>query len=872
MPDDSSQSPEAPRPVGSSLPTGTVTFLFTDIQGSVTLWERSPALMAAAQQVHNTVLRQTIQGNEGIVFKTVGDSLQAVFSTAPQALKAAIEAQRGIQSARWNELGPLKVRMGLHTGEAELDPQGDEYAVSHTKNRVARIMSAGHGGQILISSAVTELLVDQLPEGVVLKDMGEHHLKGLLHPEHLYQILVPDLPAEFPPLKTGDPHSNLPLQTTPFFGREAELTQIETLLGDPECRLITLAGIGGSGKTRLAIQAARQSRVFQGNVYFVGLATITSLDDLILNIAETVQYSFHAPYGSNLPVDEAQFQLLQYQANKKALLVLDNFEQLTGWAGFVADMLATAADIKLIVTSRERLNLPGEWVLEIAGLSYPYQPDHDAIMLYAAVQLFVKVAERVGHFTAAESDWPAIAHICKLLEGMPLGIEMAATWVKMLSCQEIAAEIGRDLDFLTAAWRGVPERHSTLRAVFETSWRLLPDEECNAFSRLAVFRGGFHREAAQAIAGASLPLLSILVDKSLIRRVASGRFEIHPILKQYAAEKLADNTAVQAVARARHAHFFSDWLSRMYEKLKGEEQIAALTALRAETQNLRAALQELVEQHDFKRLEGIFPALILFYEMDNQRVEAQEMIQFLESMQQLLRQEIAIVTDADPNRLPRSFFQGLLALTLAALHHMTQIFQHPQYTALYQQESLQLTQDLPDSQAKAYAILLNCIGQGLLPDPLLDLCQQCFGIFKHIGDTFGAALAQLIWADAMNFSGFDMDMARAAYQASLDTFVKVKNLWGQALCLYGITFIEQKAGRFEEAYRLGCQALELFSQLENQERIVWTRHVLGKIAVDKGSIKDARTHFEANLAYYANLGDKQHQNDYQARLARLDAG
>jgi len=851
------------------LPTGTVTFLFTDIQGSVTLWERTPELMASALQVHNSVMRQAIQANGGVVFKTVGDSLQAVFSTASQALKASIEAQRGLQSARWNELGPLQVRMGLHSGEAELDPQGDEYTVSHTKNRVARIMGAGHGGQILISSAVAELLAGQLPEGVSLKDMGEHHLKGLLHPEHLFQVLAPGLPDEFPPLKTGDPQSSLPLQTTPFFGRESELAQIESLLGDPECRLITVTGIGGSGKTRLAIQAARQSRGFQGNVYFIALATITSLDDLILSIAEAIQYSFHAPLGSNLPVEEAKSQLLQYLANKKALLVLDNFEQLTSWAVFLSDMLAAAEEIKLLVTSRERLSIPGEWVLELSGLSYPGQPAHEAIQRYAAVQLFVRVAERVANFTPAESDWPAIVSICQLLEGMPLGIEMAAAWLKMISCQEIAAEITRDLDFLAASWRGVPERHSTLRAVFETSWRLIPEDERQSFCRLAVFRGGFRREAAREIANASLPLLSTLVDKSFVRRVASGRFEIHPILKQYAAEKLAENPVALAEARTRHAHYFSEWMSRMYEELKGEGQSSALNDLRADTQNLRAACQVLVEQRDFRRLEGVFPAIILFYEMNNQRVELQEIARILDDMQQLLRQELETITEVVSDGLPRSFYQSLLALTLAALHHFTESFQYPQHTVLYQQESLQLIQTLPDSQAKAYAILLNCIGQVLASDQKLELIQQCFGIFKSMKDTWGAALAQLIWADEMNFSDFDADMARVAYQASLDTFVHAKNIWGQALCLNGITLLGQKVGNYEEAYRLGSQSLEYFNELENMERIAWLHHTLGNIAIAKGSPNDARTHFEANLAHYIQRGDKENQKFYRERLAGL---
>jgi predicted ATPase/class 3 adenylate cyclase len=852
------------------LPSGTVTFLFTDIQGSVTLWERTPELMAAALQVHNTVMHQAIQTNGGMIFKTVGDSLQAVFSTASQALKASIEAQRGLQSAQWNELGPLKVRMGLHTGEAELDPQGDEYTVSHTKNRVARIMSAGHGGQVLISSAVAELLAGQLPEGVSLKDMGEHHLKGLLHPEHLFQILAPGLPAEFPPLKTGDPQSNLPVSTTAFFGREAELIQIDSLLGDPECRLITLTGIGGSGKTRLAIQAARHSRVFHGNVYFVGLATITSLDDLVLSIAEAIQYSFHSPLGSNLPLEEAQSQLLQYLVNKKVLLVLDNFEQLTGWADFLADILAAVAEIKLLVTSRERLNLPGEWVIELSGLSYPGQPVHQTLQQYAAVQLFLNVAERINHFTPSESDWPAIVSICQLLEGMPLGIEMAAAWVKMISCQEIAAEITRDLDFLAASWRGVPERHSTLRAVFETSWRLIPEDERQAFCRLAVFRGGFRREPACEIANASLPLLSTLVDKSFVRRVASGRFEIHPILKQYAAEKLAKNPIAQGEVRTRHAHYFSDWLSRMYDELKGANQSTALTALRAETQNLLTACQELSEQSDFIRLEKIFPALILFYEMNNQRVETQEVSKLLDDIQQRLRQKLASDIEPDLKGMPRSFYLSLLALTLAGLHNFKKDFQHPQLTAPYQQESLQLVQDLPDSEAKAYTILLNCNGGSLFSDQKLEWCQQCFGIFKSMGDAWGAALAQLIWADEMNFSDFDIDMAQIAYQASLDTFVRAKNIWGQALCLNGNTLLEQKAGHYEEAYRLGSQSLEFFNELGNMERIVWLHHTLGNIAIAKGSLKDARTHFEANLAHFTHLGDKDNQKYFRERLASLN--
>lgn len=855
-----------------SLPTGIVTFLFTDIQGSTSLWEQRPDLMAVALQLHNAIIRQAVQAHGGVVFKMVGDEFQVAFSSASQALQAAVEAQRGLHAASWNELGPLKVRMGLHAGEAELDPQGDEYVVSHTKNRVARIMSAGNGGQILLSNAVVELLGGRLPKEVTLRDLGEHYLKGLLHPEHLFQVVCPGLPADFPPLRTEDPYSNLPVPTTPFLDRETELSRIKSLLSHPECRLVTLTGIGGNGKTRLAVEAARYCQSFFRNVYFSGLSSITSLDDLILSLAEAVEYSFHTPPGVSLSVEEAKSQLLRYLADKNALFVLDNFEQLTCCAEFLIDLLAASEEIKLIVTSRERLNLPGEWVLEVTGLPFPGWQAGEAIQDFASVQLFIKSAERTGRFHASESDLKAIARICQLLEGMPLGIEMAAAWVNMISPQEIAAEIERDLDFLAASWRRVPERHQTLRAVFDTSWRRLSEEEQGVFCRLAVFRGGFSRDAALRIAGASLSHLAALVDKSFLRRVASGRFEIHPVLKQYAIEILSADPAAQAEARRRHAQYFSKMLTWAFAELKGEAQLETLENLRVEMQNLRTACQELLFQRDFQRLEEMLPALILFYDMNNQRVETQEVINLLSDLEQLLRQELMKSLEADSAGLPPAFFRGLLALTLSALRHFTLDIQSAEVNNLRREESLRMVQDLPDMASKAYAILLDCRGpDGLSIDQKLDLCQHCYAIFKRLDDSWGAALAQLIWADVMNFGNIDIDLAWPAYQASLQTFMEMKNLWGQALCLNGLAFIEQKRGNFESAYRLGCQGLDLFRRLGNYERIAGAHHLLGEIALEKGRMEDARNHFQANLEYFTQRGDKESQRYYQRRLAELES-
>jgi predicted ATPase/class 3 adenylate cyclase len=855
-----------------SLPIGIVTFLFTDIQGSTSLWERNPDLMANALQMHNSVLRQAVQANRGIVFKVVGDAFQVAFASPTNALNAAITAQRGLASAPWNELGPLKVRMGLHAGEAELDSGSDEYLVSHTKNRVARIMSAGHGGQILISRAVMELVGEHLPQGIHLKDIGEHYLKGLLQPEHLFQVILPDLPVEFPPLMTEDPRSNLPIPATPFLNRVIELEKITRLLSDPECRLITLTGIGGTGKTRLAIEASRQAQVLFRNVYFTGLATVTSPDDLILHLAEVIEYSFHVPPGIHLNLEEAKKQLLRYLADKNALLVLDNFEQLSGYTGILEDILTAAEGVKLIVTSRERLNLPDEWVIEINGLSFPSLEGKDSIPGFAAVQLFVKSAERASRFSVTEEDWVAIARICRLLEGMPLGVEMAAAWVKLFSCEEILAEIESNANFLVANWRNIPERHHTLQAVFETSWRLLNPEERLALCRLAVFQDGFRHEAASQVAGASLSMLATLVDKSFLRRIASGRFEIHPVLRPYATEKLASNPAVQADARTQHALYFGDLLSRqVFTKLKGADQADALAVARAEAQNLRLAFKELIAQRDFKHLDGILPALILFYEMNNQRVETKEVIRLLADLEQVLRQDLAEPAALDPDNLRRSFLQALLGITLAALHHFAFSGYQISLAGQQQDESLALVLDLPDTGAKAYTILLSCRGSFHLPiDQRLDLLQQSFMIFKLLDDSWGAALTQLIWADEMNFGNIDVDLARPAYQASLQTFEEARNVWGQALCINGLAMIEQKNGHLEEAYRMCSKALELFSQLGNFERVADAHHSLGEIAIEKGSLVDARLHLEANLNYFAILGDKSFQQYYQQRLNNLN--
>ncbi|RPI24995.1 MAG: tetratricopeptide repeat protein, partial [Chloroflexota bacterium] len=385
--------------------------------------------------------------------------------------------------------------------------------------------------------------------------------------------------------------SNLPKPSTPFIGREKELAEILSLLADPNCRLLTLAGSGGIGKTRLSIRAAEtQLDDYPHGVYFVSLAPLYSTDSLLLAIADTIGFTFYGRSARGETVQDPKLQLLEYLREKKMLLVMDNFEHLLDSAELLAKIAAAAPMVKFLVTSRERLNLPGEWVLDIQGMSYPDDGPSEAWEAYPAVELFLQSARRAqANFVLANSDRLHINRICQLVDGMPLGIELAAAWVKMMSCQEIAQEIEKSLDFLMTSLRGVPERHRSIRAVFEHSWNLMSEGEREALRRLSVFRCGFQREAAGRVAEATLARLSALTDKSILRRGPSGRWDLHEVLKQYAAAKLDETPAEKTDTNQRHSEYYLGLLGQLNGKLRGPAAREAIEQIEEEYENIRLA-------------------------------------------------------------------------------------------------------------------------------------------------------------------------------------------------------------------------------------------------------------------------------------------
>src|SRR5215204_1382929 len=578
----------------ASPPTGTVTFLFTDIVGSTGIWERSPQAMQAVLARHDELLRRAIEEHGGHVFKTVGDAFCAAFPTASNALEAALSAQRALFAAEWNESEPLRVRIALHTGAAE-ERDGDYFGPP--LNRVARLLSAAHGGQVLLSLLTQELVRDQLPSEVGLRDLGEKHLKDLFRPERVFQLLAPDLLSEFPPLRTLDAHgNNLPVQPTPLVGREREIREVAERVRSEEVRLITLTGPGGTGKTRLGLQAAADLlEEFYDGVFFVALATITEPEF----VASTIALALGVKESAEQSLMKS---LKNYLRDKRLLLVLDNFEQVLEGAPLVGELLGACPKMKVLATSRIPLRLYGEQEYLVRPLSLPdpkVMPLLEVLTQYEAVRLFVQRARAVkADFKVTNDNAPAVAEICARLDGLPLAIELAAARTRVLPPQKMLERLGNRLKLLRGGPRDLPARQQTLRGTIDWSYELLEKEEKILFGRLSVFAGGRTLEAIEEICDPEGELEALegvesLLEKSLLRQEVGverePRFVMLETVHEYAREKLQESGEEQEIKRA-HAEYFLALAEEGESEMRGPEAAKWLERLEAEHDNMRAAV------------------------------------------------------------------------------------------------------------------------------------------------------------------------------------------------------------------------------------------------------------------------------------------
>jgi predicted ATPase/class 3 adenylate cyclase len=685
--------------VRRDLPSGTVTFLFTDVEGSTKLLHELGAEdYAQALAQHRRVLRDAFAAHGGVEVDTQGDAFFVAFPTAPGALRAAAEALEGLAA------GPIRVRMGIHTGTPYVAEEGYFGADVH---RAARIAACGHGGQVLVSSAAAALVGT---EG--LQDLGEHRLKDLSAPERIYQLGD----AEFPPLESLY-RTNLPIPSTPFLGRDEELGQVVELLAQNNVRLLTLTGPGGTGKTRLALQAAGElaTRYPQG-VWWVPLATLRDAELVLAAAGQAVG---------------AQDGVAEHVADRALLLLFDNFEHLVGAAADLAALLASCPKLDMLVTSREPLHVAGEQEYAVPPLLHE-----------EGIELFVARARAVDAGFQADD---AVSEVCRRLDDLPLALELAAARVKALSPTQILERLERRLPLLTGGARDVPERQRTLRATIEWSHELLTPEEQRLFARLAVFRGGCTLEAAEEVAEADLDTLQSLVDKSLLRRTQE-RFWMLETIREFALEQLEGAGEAEELGLL-HAEYLLTLAEEAEPSLRAEST-EWLDRLEREQDNLRAALDRLEASGEREHALRLAAAAWRLWSLRGPLEEGRR------------RVEAALRGDERPTAARAKALRGAADLALDT--------GYPATTRLRAEEALALDGALGDEWGVAESLLL--LGLALAFDGDFSSAQERFDesarLFRRLGDDHYTLHATRRLAWTYEELG-DLESARALHEDNL---------------------------------------------------------------------------------------------------------
>jgi predicted ATPase/class 3 adenylate cyclase len=775
----------------SDLPTGTVTFLFTDIEGSTRLLqELGRDRYRLLQNEHAGIMRRAIGAEDGAEIRTEGDSFFVVFPTPSGALRAAVGAQRGLATT------DVRVRMGLHTGEGWLG--GDDY-VGIDVNRAARIAAAGHGRQVLVSSATAALVEADLPDGVKLLDLGRHRLKDLARPERILQLIIDGLPTDFPPITSLETPTNLPVTRTSFIGREDEVIKVRELLQGPG--LFTLTGPGGSGKTRLALEAARTLLDdYPDGVFLVELAPLTDHRLIPSSIAESIGVKAEG----RRPVLET---LREQVRDREMLLILDNFEHLVGGAPAVADLLDAAPRTRIMVTSREPLHVSGEQELPVPPLGLP-GPDAagvDALRGAEAVALFVHRASAVDpQFRLTETNAATVAELCRRLDGLPLAIELAASRAKVLVPEAILDRLEHRLELLTGGPVDLPSRQRTLRGAIAWSHDLLSEDERVVFRRLSVFAGGWTMEAAEAVGGNGgdvLEPLASLVDKSLVQRRTAGgeaRYAMLETIREFAGEQLDAAEETEAI-RDRHASFFLKTAERAEPHLRAVGRKRWLDDLELEHDNLRAALRWTIDGGRSTTGLRLVGALWRFWHVHGHLAEGRRWAE----------EVLALPASTD-----RTAERGAALTSLGGV--------------AYWQE------DIPATR-RAY--------------------EEALDLARELGDRPAEAegLYNLSYPPA--YEG-DIPTAVATGEEALSLYRELGIHRGVADCLWLMAIVARLEGDVAEARARVEESLRIHRDVGDEFGITDALHVLGRIALDQRDLETAKASFLEALENDEHVGNR----------------
>jgi predicted ATPase/class 3 adenylate cyclase len=937
----------------ADLPTGILTFLFTDIEGSTRLWEEHPQAMDAALARHNALAAALIEQHHGTLLKShgEGDSLFAVFARAQDAVTAACALQRalliadfGMRNADWGTPGTeslaaepepgsepdsspwttaagsegehsqsairiphsaietlqLKVRMALHTGEAVLR-EGDYYGAA--VNRCARLRAAAHGGQALLSGATEEALQGRLPEGIRLKDLGSHRLRDLARPERVYQLLHPELPADFPPLRSLDTHpNNLPQQLTSFIGRQKEMAEVEALLGGT--RLLTLAGAGGTGKTRLGLQvAAHLLDQYEDGVWLVELAPLSD--------PALVPQAVAAPFGvKEEPGKPLVRTVTEYLKRKHLLLVLDNCEHLLMACAALAEaILQGCPHVRVLATSREGLNIAGEHTYRVPSLSLPDPrnlPSLEHLAEYEAVKLFVERAalSRPG-FRVTQQNAPAVAQVCCRLDGIPLAIELAAARSKALPVEKLNERLDDRFRLLTGGSRTALPRQQTLRALIDWSYDLLSEPERALLRRLSVFAGGWTLEAAEAIAdcglriadwgspgieilaaskpergtdlesspsetdagsgggssqsafriphSAILDLLTGLVEKSLVvYEEGSERYRLLETVRQYARDRLLEAGDGEAI-RARHREYFLALAEEAEGHLTGPQQREWLERLETEHENLRAALDWSVSERMKDEGGRMNPIPFILHPSSFILRMAGALWRFwrvrghLTEGRERLAQALARPGGTAAGRAKALNGAGILACVQSDFRTARSLLE----------EALAIFRQIGDRRGIAGTLIH--LGNVALAHPdrqaaARSLYEESLAIHRELGDRPGTACCLANLGEVARNQGDDA-AARTLFEEGLVTFRELGDERSIALLLSNLGNISQEHGDYGAARSLYEESLAISRELGDRWGIAASLGNLGSAAYDQGDYAAARSLHEQKLAISRDLGD-----------------
>jgi predicted ATPase len=807
--------------------------------------------MRVALARHDALLRAVIEAHGGYVFKTVGDAFCAAFGTAP----AGVAAQEALAAEDWGDQGPLRARMALNTGAVE-ERDGDYFGPP--LNRAARLMSAGHGGQVLLSQSTHELVRDTPPDGATFVDLGEHRLKDLIRPERVLQVIAPDLASDFPPLASLDvrPH-NLPTHPTVLLGRERELTEVRALFEDG-ARLVTLTGPGGTGKTRLSLQvAAELLDVFEHGVFFVELAPIT---DPAL-VPSAIGQVLGVREGGGRPILES---VKAYLSGRSLLLVLDNFEQIVAAASVVADLLASSPGLKALVSSREPLQVRGEREYAVSPLALPADGDRisaDTLRNSAAVALFEERATAVrGDFAVTDENAAAVAEICRRLDGLPLAIELAADRVRLLTPQVMVKRLEPRLPLLAGGARDLPARHQTLRDTIAWSHDLLDYAECRLVHRLAVFVGGWTLDAAESVCAADgdldvLEELESLISKSLVKSGdgADGepRFWMLETIREFALERL-EASGEEEPLRRRHLAYFLSLAERAEPELRRSNQLAWLVRLEYEHDNLRAALGwSLLATDRAEEGQRLAGSMYWFWSLYGPLGEGRRWLQ----------QTLAL-SDATPVSVRAKVLEG------------TGILAHNQgeygRAAALQEMALALSRSVGDRfriarELTSLGVIKEAQGDSLRAAVLLE---EGLALSRELGATWNVAMALRNLGRVAVREG-DRRRAIALTEESLALSRQLGDTWAIAWALHDLGDMLGRQGDSAQAAVLLEESLTLRRELGDKRGTAWTLNSLARVTQAEGNHERATALYRECLLLANELGEKSRIVNSLDGLARI---